>query len=150
MKLKNLWGVNFFLYFEFHWKIIIHKSCCLTTVRQSQKISCEIEASILKFEFWNLKLRKPQISSRNEIKDVLICEKHFFQLAISTRVARCFFHSKNPNFGLILGGLAMEDVSIVYGHLVHFTVFCYILWTFGIDSSWKFGIFFPVLVFCTK
>jgi hypothetical protein len=25
----------------------------------------------------------------------------------------------------------MEDVGIFYGHLVHFTVFCYILWTFG-------------------
>jgi hypothetical protein len=31
-----------------------------------------------------------------------------------------------------LEGLAMEDVGIIYGHLVHFTVFCYILWTFGI------------------
>jgi hypothetical protein len=26
----------------------------------------------------------------------------------------------------------MEDVGIFYGHLVHFTVFCYILCTFGI------------------
>jgi hypothetical protein len=26
----------------------------------------------------------------------------------------------------------MEDVCIFYGHLVHFMVFCYILWTFGI------------------
>jgi hypothetical protein len=26
----------------------------------------------------------------------------------------------------------MEDVGIFYGHLVHFTVFCYILLTFGI------------------
>jgi hypothetical protein len=25
----------------------------------------------------------------------------------------------------------MEDVGIFYGHLVHFTVFCYILLTFG-------------------
>jgi hypothetical protein len=31
-----------------------------------------------------------------------------------------------------LEGLAKEDVGIFYGHLVHFTVFCYILWTFGI------------------
>jgi hypothetical protein len=29
-------------------------------------------------------------------------------------------------------GLAMEDDGIFYGHLVHFTVFCYILLTFGI------------------
>jgi hypothetical protein len=26
----------------------------------------------------------------------------------------------------------MEVVGIVNGHFVHFTVFCYILWTFGI------------------
>jgi hypothetical protein len=26
----------------------------------------------------------------------------------------------------------MEDVGIFYGHLVHFTVFCFILWTFGV------------------
>jgi hypothetical protein len=26
----------------------------------------------------------------------------------------------------------MEAVGIFYGHLVHFTVSCYILWTFGI------------------
>jgi hypothetical protein len=31
-----------------------------------------------------------------------------------------------------LEGLAPEDVGIFYGHLVHFTVFCYISWTFGI------------------
>jgi hypothetical protein len=26
----------------------------------------------------------------------------------------------------------MEDVGIFYGYLVHFMVFCYILWAFGI------------------
>jgi hypothetical protein len=26
----------------------------------------------------------------------------------------------------------MEDNGIFYGHLVYFTVFCYILWAFGI------------------
>jgi hypothetical protein len=31
-----------------------------------------------------------------------------------------------------LEGLAMEDVGILYGHLVHFMVFCYNLWAFGI------------------
>jgi hypothetical protein len=30
-----------------------------------------------------------------------------------------------------LEGLAAEDVGIFFGHLVHFTAFCYILWTFG-------------------
>jgi hypothetical protein len=26
----------------------------------------------------------------------------------------------------------MEDVDIFNGHFVHFTTFCYILWTFGV------------------
>jgi hypothetical protein len=26
----------------------------------------------------------------------------------------------------------MEDDGIFYGHCVHFTFFCYILWTFGL------------------
>jgi hypothetical protein len=26
----------------------------------------------------------------------------------------------------------MEDVGIFYGHLIHFTDFCYVLWAFGI------------------
>jgi hypothetical protein len=43
----------------------------------------------------------------------------------------------------------MEDVGMFYGHLVHFTVFCYILWTFGIARG-NFDVFCPVLVFCTK
>jgi hypothetical protein len=43
----------------------------------------------------------------------------------------------------------MEDVGIYYGHLVHFTVFCYILWTFGIVHC-NLVYFFPVLVFCTE
>jgi hypothetical protein len=42
----------------------------------------------------------------------------------------------------------MEDVGIFYGHLVHFTVFCYILWTFS--NFVVIGYIFPVLVFCTK
>jgi hypothetical protein len=43
------------------------------------------------------------------------------------------FQNKNPIFGLIFWrGLAMEEDGIFYGHLVHFTVFCFILWTFVI------------------
>jgi hypothetical protein len=42
------------------------------------------------------------------------------------------FLNQKSKFVLILEGLAMEHVGIFYGHLVHFTVFCYILWTFGI------------------
>jgi hypothetical protein len=46
-----------------------------------------------------------------------------------------------------LEGLALEDVGIVYGRLVHFTVFCYILWTFGIGRGnlvyfYRFGILY--------
>jgi hypothetical protein len=37
------------------------------------------------------------------------------------------FSNQNPN----LGKFWREDVGIFYGQLVHFTVFCYILWTFG-------------------
>jgi hypothetical protein len=41
----------------------------------------------------------------------------------------------------------MEAVGIFYGHLVHFTDFCYILWTFGIvrgnmEYFPRFGIFY--------
>jgi hypothetical protein len=42
------------------------------------------------------------------------------------------FSNQNSKFGKILEGLAVEDVGIFYGHLVHFTVFWYILLTFGI------------------
>jgi hypothetical protein len=37
----------------------------------------------------------------------------------------------------------MEDVGIIYGGLVHFTVFCYTYFMDICYSSWKFGIFFP-------
>jgi hypothetical protein len=37
------------------------------------------------------------------------------------------FSNQKSKFWQILEGLAMEDVGILYGHLVHFTVFCYIL-----------------------
>jgi hypothetical protein len=37
----------------------------------------------------------------------------------------------------------MEDAGIFYGHLDHFTVFCYILWTFGIVCGYL--VYFPRL-----
>jgi hypothetical protein len=43
----------------------------------------------------------------------------------------------------------MEVVGIFYGHLVHFTVFCYILWTFGIVRS-NLVYFSPFWYFETK
>jgi hypothetical protein len=52
------------------------------------------------------------------------------------------FSNQKSKFGEISEGLAMKDVVVFYGHLVHFTVFCYILWTFGIVRD--------NLVFCTK
>jgi hypothetical protein len=42
------------------------------------------------------------------------------------------FLNQKSKFGKILEGFAMEDVGVFYGHLVHFTAFCYILLTFGI------------------
>jgi hypothetical protein len=42
------------------------------------------------------------------------------------------FSNQKSQFGKILEGLAMEDDGLFYGHLVHFTVVCYILLTFGI------------------
>jgi hypothetical protein len=35
----------------------------------------------------------------------------------------------------------MEDVGKFYGPLVHFTVFCYILWTIGIVRDYLVSIF---------
>jgi hypothetical protein len=43
----------------------------------------------------------------------------------------------------------MEDVGIFYGHLVHFTVFCYIFRTFGIVCS-NLVYFFPFWYFALK
>jgi hypothetical protein len=53
----------------------------------------------------------------------------------------------------------MEDVGILNGHLIHFTVVCCILWTFGIVRGnlvyfYRFGIFtkeyLATLVLCTS
>jgi hypothetical protein len=46
------------------------------------------------------------------------------------------FSNQKSIFGKTWEGLAMEDVGIFYGDLVHLTVFCYILLTFGKPSSW--------------
>jgi hypothetical protein len=45
--------------------------------------------------------------------------------------------------------LELENVGIFYGHLVYFTailVYFVAIWY----NSWLFGIFFPILVDCTK
>jgi hypothetical protein len=72
------------------------------------------------------------------------------------------FSNQKSRFGLILEGLAMDDVGMFYGHLVYFMAIWYILWLFGIFYGylvyfmvilvylmviwyilWLFGIFSP-------
>jgi hypothetical protein len=43
----------------------------------------------------------------------------------------------------------MEDDGIFYGHLVHFTVSCYILWAFGIVRG-NLVYFFPFWYFVPR
>jgi hypothetical protein len=54
------------------------------------------------------------------------------------------FQTKNSNWGQFLEVLAMGDDGIFYGQLVHFTVYCYSLWTFGIVhfNISRFGILY--------
>jgi hypothetical protein len=57
--------------------------------------------------------------------------------------------------GQISEDLAMEDVGILYGHLVYFVTIWYILWPFGIfcgqfEYFMAIRIIFSVLVYCTK
>jgi hypothetical protein len=60
------------------------------------------------------------------------------------------FSKQKSLFGKFFEGLAMEDVSIFYGHLVYFT-YCHLVYFVAIWYSLKlFGIFFPFLVFYTK
>jgi hypothetical protein len=54
----------------------------------------------------------------------------------------CIFSNQMSKFGLIMEGLAMEDVDIFYVHLVYFTVILYVLWPYGIFSGY-FAHFFP-------
>jgi hypothetical protein len=44
--------------------------------------------------------------------------------------------TKNPNLGKFWRVLQMQYDGIFYKHLDHFTVFCYILWTFGIGRGY--------------
>jgi hypothetical protein len=57
------------------------------------------------------------------------------------------FSNQKSQFGLILDGLAMENLGIFCDHLVYFTAIGNILWPFGIFGSnlvyfspfWYFG-----------
>jgi hypothetical protein len=44
----------------------------------------------------------------------------------------------------------MEDVGIFYGHVVHFTVFSFILRTFGTVRGYLVYIFFPFRYFVPR
>jgi hypothetical protein len=59
------------------------------------------------------------------------------------------FSNQKSKVGLILQGLAMEDVGIFRGHLIHFTVFCYISWPFGIVGG-NLVYFFPFWYFVPR
>jgi hypothetical protein len=47
-----------------------------------------------------------------------------------------YFQNKNPNLDKFLEGPAMDDVGRFYVHLVDFTTRGYILWAFGLFSSY--------------
>jgi hypothetical protein len=60
------------------------------------------------------------------------------------------FQTKNPTLGKFWRVLyVMENLGIFYDHLVNYTAIGNILWPFGIFYG-HFGIFSPVLVYCTK
>jgi hypothetical protein len=59
------------------------------------------------------------------------------------------FSNQKSKFGEILVGLALVDVGIFYGHLVHFTVFCYTLWAFDIVRG-NLLYFFPFWYFVLR
>jgi hypothetical protein len=67
---------------------------------------------------------------------------------VKTRVARWFvFQTKNPNLGRLWRVLQWKMMVYFKDTLVHFTVFCYILWTFGIVRGnlayfYRFGILY--------
>jgi hypothetical protein len=54
------------------------------------------------------------------------------------------FSNQKFRFGSILEGLAMEDVDMLFGHLVYFTAIWYIVWPF--DIWYEYLVFFPILV----
>jgi hypothetical protein len=55
-----------------------------------------------------------------------------------------------PTKNTSLGKFWREDVDINYGLLVYCKAIRYILWTFGIHICWLFGVFYAVLVCCSK
>jgi hypothetical protein len=59
------------------------------------------------------------------------------------------FSNQKSKFAKFLEGPAMEDYGLFYGHLVLFTVFCYLLWTFGIVRG-NLVYFFPFWYFVPR
>jgi hypothetical protein len=62
-----------------------------------------------------------------------------------SQVVRWYIFKQKAQFGLFLEGLRIENVGIIYGHLVYFTAIWYILWPFG-----NLLVIFPALVYCVK
>jgi hypothetical protein len=58
------------------------------------------------------------------------------------------FSNQKSQFGKVLEGLAMEDVSLFYANLAYFKAICYILKPFGILCG-HFGLFSQVSICCT-
>jgi hypothetical protein len=57
--------------------------------------------------------------------------------------------SNQKKFGQILGVLAIENLGIFYDHLVFFTAIVGKYFKSIWYILWSFGIFLPILVFCT-
>jgi hypothetical protein len=95
-----------------------------------------------------LKRGRGKKASRKKEDEIFVAQlfRHF---GVFSGLPDGLFSNQKSKFGSILEGLAMEDYGILYGLFVHFTVFCYILSTFGIVRS-NLVHFFPFLVFCTK
>jgi hypothetical protein len=70
---------------------------------------------------------------------------------MSTRVAGW---TKNPISGKFSVGLVMEDVDMFYGHSIYIfygQLVCTYINSIAIRYIlWSFGVYIPVLVFCTK
>jgi hypothetical protein len=69
-------------------------------------------------------------------------DPHFVAVPFKAGLPDGLFSNKKSQFGFVLEGLAMENLGILYDHLVYFTAIGNILW--------PFGIFLPFWVFCTK
>jgi hypothetical protein len=126
--------------------ICLEKQLSETIVHTHEKVSVKVESltgnGLLKFLLPPNRTAKVCLGCnlRNRIT-----EKSSKQL--STWPIRLYI--RNHDLGKFCWVLAMEDVGILYVHLVYFTAIWFIFVAFWY-ILWLFGIFFPVLVCCTK